>query len=406
MKNRALYSILIFISVVFISACGSKQQDQNSENIPETAGTTSEFHTEDEVIAGEVPETAEGIEKTDVEDSWVNHYYNRGIYFKDGYTYRQFADGLYRRQAGTDSWEMLCDIPMNYGPGLTCYGDRLYFSGYQEDADIQGSGWNNTVFYYDLDTGEQGELLPVESLVGVLSVYKDCLYVQNFAADGGYQIYDGYRLDGDGNILEKLDSDGEDFICREQNEYSLAEYQEMSGAASGRRGSDTDFRELKNEVIPIPACAAMLGGKAVLSQYKDESSVSIFLRDVDSGEDRFLFDAEPVLLVTGDGIYYRTVYDDNFKFYSFKEQKSIELGIDISTEDIPAYSSTYFTYDENAFYYYDINSDTKRIVRISRDDWSEETIAEGDILDSEAGWRINQVDEEYFYHGDQMYPIS
>ena len=94
------------------------------------------------------------------------------------------------------------------------------------------------------------------------------------------------------------------------------------------------------------------------------------------------------------------------KFYSFKEQKSIELEIAISTEDIPAYSSTYFTYDENAFYYYDINSDTKRIVRISRDDWSEETIAEGDILDSEAGWRINQVDEEYFYHGDQMYPIS
>ena len=370
-RNSYILSLTLAV-LLFFSACGSKQQDQNSENIPETAETTSEFHTEDEVIAGEAPETAEGIEKTDVEDSW----------------------------------EMLCDIPMNYGPGLTCYGDRLYFSGYQEDADIQGSGWNNTVFYYDLDTGEQGELLPVESLVGVLSVYKDCLYVQNFAADGGYQIYDGYRLDGDGNILEKLDSDGEDFICREQNEYSLAEYQEMSGAASGRRGSDTDFRELKNEVIPIPACAAMLGGKAVLSQYKDESSVSIFLRDVDSGEDRFLFDAEPVLLVTGEGIYYSTVYDDNLKFYSFKEQKSIELEIAISTEDIPAYSSTYFTYDENAFYYYDINSDTKRIVRISRDDGSEETIAEGDILDSEAGWRINQVDEEYFYHGDQMYPIS
>ena len=92
---------------------------------------------------------------------------------------------------------------MNYGPGLTCYGDRLYFTGYQEEADVQGSGWNNTVFYYDLDTGEQGALLPVESLVGVLSVYKDCLYVQNFAVDGGYQFYDGYRLDRDGNILEK-----------------------------------------------------------------------------------------------------------------------------------------------------------------------------------------------------------
>ena len=113
---------------------------------------------------------------------------------------------------------------MNYGAGLTCYGDRLYFTGYQEEADVQGSGWNNTVFYYDLDTGEQGALLPVESLVGVLSVYKDCLYVQNFAVDGEYQFYDGYRLDRDGNILEKLDHEGEDFICREQKEYGLAEY--------------------------------------------------------------------------------------------------------------------------------------------------------------------------------------
>ena len=355
-RNRYIFGLILTV-LLFISACGNKEQDQNKENNAETienTESTSEFHTEDEVIAEENSESAEDTSETVSEESWVNHYYNRGIYFKDGYTYRQFADGLYRRQAGTDNWE----------------------------------------------------LLTVESLVGVLSVYKDCLYVQNFAADGGYQIYDGYRLDEDGNILEKLDSDGEDFICREQNKYSLAEYQEMSGTASGRRGSDTNLKELKNEVIPIPACAAMLGGKAVLSQYKDESSVSIFLRDVDSGEDSFLFDAESVLLVTGEGIYYTTVYEENFKFYSFKEQKSINLGVSISIEDIPAYSSTYFTYDENAFYYYDINSDTKRIVRISKDDWSAETIAEGDILDREAGWRINQVDEEYFYHGDQMYPVS
>ena len=97
----------------------------------------------------------------------------------------------------------------------------------------------------------------------------------------------------------------------------------MSGAVFDRKNNGTDWKEIKKEVIPIPACVAILGGKAVLSQYKDESSVSIFLRDVDSGEDSFLFEAE--------------------------EQKSIDLGISISIEKIPAYSSAYITYDENVF---------------------------------------------------------
>lgn len=135
----------------------------------------------------------------------------------------------------------------------------------------------------------------------------------------------------------------------------------MSGAVFDRKNNGTDWKEIKKEVIPIPACVAILGGKAVLSQYKDESSVSIFLRDVDSGEDSFLFEAEPVLLVTGEGIYYTTVYEENFKFYSFKEQKSIDLGISISIEKIPAYSSAYITYDENVFIIIPINSDTKKL---------------------------------------------
>ena len=42
-------------------------------------------------------------------------------------------------------------------------------------------------------------------------------------------------------------------------------------------------------------------------------------------------------------------------------------------------------------------------VRISKDDWSAETISEGEGLNSEEGYRINQVDKEYFYHEDQIY---
>ena len=98
-RNRYILGLILTV-LLFISACGNKEQDQNKENNAETienTESTSEFHTEDEVIAEENSESAEDTSETVSEESWVNHYYNRGIYFKDGYTYRQFADGLYRR---------------------------------------------------------------------------------------------------------------------------------------------------------------------------------------------------------------------------------------------------------------------------------------------------------------------
>ena len=253
-KTKTKYFMfgLVFLLILSVSACGKKREEQIEE---ENTESVSEFHTEDEVIAEEgtekgtkgEPDNTEGGTDAVPEESWVNHYYNRGIYFKDGYTYRQFADGLYRRQAGTDSWELLCGITANYGPGLTCYGDRLYFTGYEEEADTQGSGWNNAVFYYDLDTGESGNLLNTGTLTGALNVYDGCLYVQSFALDGGYMVYDGYRLNEEGEILEQLDSEAEDFLCREQNEYSIAEYELMQGPVSGRRSSGTSIDKLKEE---------------------------------------------------------------------------------------------------------------------------------------------------------------
>ena len=417
-KTKTKYFMfgLIFLLILSVSACGKKREEQIEE---ENTENVSEFHTEDEVIAEEgtekgtkeEPDNTEGGTDAVPEESWVNHYYNRGIYFKDGYTYRQFADGLYRRQAGTDSWELLCEITTNYGPGLTCYGDRLYFTGYEEEADTQGSGWNNAVFYYDLDTGESGNLLNTGTLTGALNVYDGCLYVQSFALDGGYMVYDGYRLNEEGEILEQLDSEAEDFLCREQNEYSIAEYELMQGPISGRRSSGTSINELKEEVISTPACAAMLDGKVVLRQQKGEGGSNYFLRDLTTGEDELLFDASGILAVMEDGIYYfpSAGAEESLMYYSFAEQKSREIALPDgwNREEDVTLAPVYMTMDRDAIYSYDNwgGEGTEKIVRISLDDWSVEIIAEGEALMETEAYRINQVDEEYFYHGDQMYPL-
>ena len=417
-KTKTKYFMfgLIFLLILSVSACGKKEEEQMEEESTESA---SEFHTEDEVIAEEgtgkgtkeEPDNTEGGTDAVPEESWVNHYYNRGIYFKDGYTYRQFADGLYRRQAGTDSWELLCGITANYGPGLTCYGDRLYFTGYEEEADTQGSGWNNAVFYYDLDTGESGNLLNVGTLTGALNVYDGCLYVQSFALDGGYMVYDGYRLNEEGEILEQLDSEAEDFLCREQNEYSIAEYELMHGPVSGRRSSGTSIDELKEEVISTPACAAMLDGKVVLRQQKGEGGSNYFLRDLTTGEDELLFDASDILTVMKDGIYYfpSTGAEESLMYYSFADGTNRELPMPEfwQGDNRMMNPSSYITWDQEALYFFNYGSedDAAQIVKISLSDGSVETIVEGEALMETEAYRINQVDEEYFYHGDQMYPL-
>ena len=417
-KTKTKYFMfgLIFLLILSVSACGKKREEQIEE---ENTESVSEFHTEDEVIAEEgtgkgtkeEPDNTEGGTDAVPEESWVNHYYNRGIYFKDGYTYGQFADGLYRRQAGTDSWELLCEITTNYGPGLTCYGDRLYFTGYEEEADTQGSGWNNAVFYYDLDTGESGNLLNVGTLTGALNVYDGCLYVQSFALDGGYMVYDGYRLNEEGEILEQLDSEAEDFLCREQNEYSIAEYELMHGPVSGRRSSGTSIDELKEEVISTPACAAMLDGKVVLRQQKGEGGSNYFLRDLTTGEDELLFDASDILAVMKDGIYYfpSTGAEESLMYYSFADGTNRELPLPEfwQGDNRMMNPSSYITWDQEALYFFNYGSedDAAQIVKISLSDGSVETIVEGEALMETEAYRINQVDEEYFYHGAQMYPL-
>ena len=408
MKKRNVVLVIACLVTWCFSACGTEKEepsDFNTEAEMTEGDEDLETGTEGAAIASEVADHT-----TNETEDPLNHYYNRGLYIKDGYTYRQLADGLYRRQAGSEDWELLCEIPMNYGRGLACFGDRLYFAGYQEKTDTQGNEWNNTVYYYDTDTGEYGELLSSDILVGTLDVYDGCLYIQTYVSEGGYLQYEGYRLDENGGIEEELDPEAENFLCRDQNEYRKEEYEYIQEFNTGRLTDTSMVYEWKREVIPIPSCARLLDGKALLRQQKNEGESHFILRDTATEEETVLFDGSDVLAVMKEGIYYSSDLGEKLWYYDFAAGTSQEIALPEFWEgDNYLSGAVYMTYDENAIYYYDysgLETDTPQIIRIDLDDWSYDAIAEGEILNETEGFRVNQVDGEYFYHGEQMYLLE
>lgn len=396
MKGKAFLILIIFL--IALSSCKSEHKRLLKSTALLNFPDTVEYIPS--VEEANVLEAAETI-------CWVNHYYNRGIYEKDGYTYRQFRDGLYRRQEGTDIWELLCEVPIHTGRGLTAYKSKMYFTCYQAAKDVQGSGWNNSVFYLDLDTMEYGELLSTESLASTVVVYDSCLYFQYLKE--GYMQYDGYLLDESGEVLEKLDAESEDFLCYEQNQYNIAEYETISPSSHVNVFVNPYevVSTMKSEVIPIPYCASVLNGKTVFQQQNDESSFHYFLRDLKTGEESLLFDASAILFITDDGILYFATAGNMVKYYSFADHTSQEVVLPEFEETHNLHIDSYLTYDEQAFYFYDYGEDSgiPRILRLSYNDWSLDVVAEGEILSETEDYRVNQVDGEYFYHGDQMYPV-
>ncbi len=396
MKGKAFLILIIFL--IALSSCKSEHKRLLKSTALLNFPDTVEYIPS--VEEANVLEAAETI-------CWVNHYYNRGIYEKDGYTYRQFRDGLYRRQEGTDIWELLCEVPIHTGRGLTAYKSKMYFTCYQAAKDVQGSGWNNSVFYLDLDTMEYGELLSTESLASTVVVYDSCLYFQYLKE--GYMQYDGYLLDESGEVLEKLDAESEDFLCYEQNQYNIAEYETISPSSHVNVFVNPYevVSTMKSEVIPIPYCASVLNGKTVFQQQNDESSFHYFLRDLKTVEESLLFDASAILFITDDGILYFATAGNMVKYYSFADHTSQEVVLPEFEETHNLHIDSYLTYDEQAFYFYDYGEDSgiPRILRLSYNDWSLDVVAEGEILSETEDYRVNQVDGEYFYHGDQMYPV-
>ena len=95
MGRKIFFALCIMLTGLLI-ACGENE---------EVTGTieTDSMVTDSKIeatLGNEIEDAA-----VETEQSWVNHYYNRGLYEENGFLYRQFSDGLYRRAKGTDSWE-------------------------------------------------------------------------------------------------------------------------------------------------------------------------------------------------------------------------------------------------------------------------------------------------------------
>lgn len=124
------YCFLLLCSLLLLGAC-------RKEGI-EAAEEPQRFDTEEPILREETGESAgtkealaESMSLSDLLDDitgafndkdpevWYHHYKNRSLVYKNGFTYRIFSDGIYRRPAGSSDWE-----PLYQGKNVrgTCFG--------------------------------------------------------------------------------------------------------------------------------------------------------------------------------------------------------------------------------------------------------------------------------------------
>ena len=375
-KRKSLFVIgMLFLSMVFT---GCERAAVSDSNGMELIRQQSEGRAEPE---GEAEEENAG--------SWANHYYNKGIYVIDNRTYRQFEDGLYQRNKGDDNWTCLCEIPVVNGGSITRHGEVLYFTCYQKENDSQEVNRNNSIYFLDINTQECGELLALYSPIYEIEVYNGCLYLK-MSTGTGFQ-YTGYQLDEMGMLSEKLDETSEEFLCYEQNQY---EERALKGT-------------LKQEVISLPNCLNMLKGKILLRAQKDELQSSYYLKNVETGEETYLFDAQEIVIVTDKGIYYEAADKEGIAYYSFEDGTILYLEKPDILKETGMWNASSVTYDERGIYclVYLSEADSAKIVRMSYDGYRVEDVIEGEeLLDNWEAGQL-QVDEEYLYLGNGMYKI-
>ena len=147
---------------------------------------------------------------------WYHHYNNRYIVYENGFTYRIFSDGIYRRAAGSEDWELLYHGDMSYNHSLDYYKDYLYFTLDREGEPPDAVFVRQTLWQLNLNTLECKKIGDmIEDLPYIFAVYDGNLYI-------GYTRfmalrYDVYPLDEQGMPGEKMEEASPDFLCAGQN---------------------------------------------------------------------------------------------------------------------------------------------------------------------------------------------
>lgn len=401
MKKNCLF-LLCFLLI--LCSCGQKEKE-----LPDSL---SAYDTE-ESISGEAPEEASlpeadasptALSLSDMLDEitssvnsgdpevFYNHCENDSIVYKNGYTYRIFSDGIYRRASGNEDWESLYQGEMSRNHNLELYRDFLYFTLNREGEDTKPRFVRQTLWQLDLNTLECTKIGDmVQDLPYIFSVYDGNLYI-------GYSMYsalryDVYPLDEQGMPGEKLDETSPEFICAEQNAFSQAQEDNWHTGTT----YSPQMQEMDQEVIPIPECTSMLNGYYLTRRPYTEALAHFYLVHAATGERQFLLDAYDIWAITPTGLY--CIGDESSTnqlfYYSFSRKEALPVLY-------PALSYEIFqllTYDPSWLYLYCDDS----ILRMSRSTGETEVLL--DTIPEDVTFSYFAVDPEYFYMEDTMFPL-
>lgn len=337
-------SILILVMGVVVS-CGYKVGEENG-GAGNGLAADGELQGEDEqnlVYSGEdVSEDndAGNGNSGNAEDSRsfdYNHVYNDVMRYYQGDLYLAEEDGIYYLKGGQGEGELLYSNPYEIHRGMEIDGKYLYFCG----SAPEGKGNAATVYRMDLDTHEVVETLAEFELefpdyyITNVSVYEGNLYVAIGEATERY----GFALNENGEAVSRLDQQAADYIYREYNEYMKAEIEWLNSEYDSEEYWELAEAQKQRylAVIDVASCKKLLGGRQVVSQYKDELLHSIYLENEDGTYKHVCDTMGFPTLVTEIGLYYPNVtgeiwYADfetkqTVKFYGGKEREWVELSL-------------------------------------------------------------------------------
>lgn len=233
----------------------------------------------------------------------VNNEYNEMIRCYGDEVYIARTDGIYRLSDDGASEELLYANDYQIRRGMELYQDHLYFCGSAKRGDQDGA----TIYRMDLNTLEVEDALAVFSSVFDalyhITIYEDKLYVIS-----GYGQRIGFELDGSGLITVPLDTEAEDFLFKEDNEYWGLQLKiwnnEVEYDSEEYWDTVDQMSGMYRSLIDVAACERMLNGDHVVIKYKDEFFTSVYLKKKE-GDYEFLCDVNSYPpLVTETGVYY------------------------------------------------------------------------------------------------------
>lgn len=357
-KKRGILSIVIVTALILIMgfavSCGYKADGEGTaensaadaaNNLPDGGSGLNEGVRPSAGGEGSASsENPDGMAENLAEQKEFdyNHVYNDAFRVWQGDLYLAKNDGIYCLQGSQGEEQLIYSnaYEEHMSRGMEIDGKYLYFCGRAPDEKED----NATVYRMDLETREVVDALAAfnlaypDYLITNVSVYEGNMYVAVGAASERF----GFVLNENGEAVEQLDQQAEDFLYREYNEYMRAEIEWLNSEYDSE-----EYWQLAEEqnqrylaVLDVASAKKLLDGRQVVSQYKDESLRSIYLENED-GTYEYLCDTTGFpMLVTDKGIYYPDITGEIW-YENFETKQAVRFYGRQDREQADPYLITY-----------------------------------------------------------------